>query len=104
MVKTTGPCTASVPTFASAAMNAQNIMLTASGAGVCHVELTFGNGAASSVDVDFMAVAPPLPSCDESFMAVTADGSPCNGPCNGLFAVSAHDPTCDAGLDAAPSD
>jgi hypothetical protein len=85
-------------------MNAQNIMLTSNGAGTCHVELTFGNGATSSVEVDFMAVSPPLPGCDDEFLAVTADGSPCNGPCGGYFTVSAPDPLCDAGLDAQPSD
>jgi hypothetical protein len=81
-------------------MNAQNIKLTGSGAGTCHVELTFGNGATSSVDVDFMAMPPPLPGCDEEFAAVTADGSLCNGSCNGWFTVSAPDPLCDAGLEA----
>jgi len=99
MVKTTGPCTA------SAAQNAQNIMLKSSDAGTCHVEMTFGNGATSAVDVDFMAVWQPLGSdphgCGQEFVPVTADGSACipNG-CQ----VSVPEPMCDAGLDAEPSD
>lgn len=86
VAKTTGPC-------AAVADVSQGITLEGNGTGTCHVELTFGNGATSSVDVDFTAVAPPLPGCDESFVAVTGDGSP-------LSQVSAPDPMCDAGLEA----
>jgi hypothetical protein len=93
LVATTGPCTA------SAAQNGQDIMLTSTDAGTCHVEMTFGNGATSSVDVDFVAVSRPY-GCGQEFVAVTADGGPCipNG-CQ----LSVPKPMCDAGLDAEPS-
>jgi hypothetical protein len=83
-VKTTGPCTA------SAVENSQQISLTANGAGTCHVEVTFGSGATSSVDVDFTSVWEPCGSdphgCGQGFVATNQ--------------VSVPEPTCDAGLDA----
>jgi hypothetical protein len=79
----------------------QNVILTASGAGTCHVELTFGNGATSSLDLDFMSqwigCGSDPHGCGEGFIAVNADGSP-------NIQVSVPGATCDAGLDAEPSD
>jgi hypothetical protein len=69
----------------------------ANGAGTCHVELTFANGAASSVDVDF--VSEQIAACcggGEAFLPVAADGS--------YYNPTVQDPTCDAVQDAAPSD
>jgi hypothetical protein len=77
------------------ANNSQDITLTSNGAGTCHVELTFGSGATSSVDVDFTSQwrscgADPH-GCGQAFVA--ADTT-----------VSVPEPMCDAGLDAEPSD
>jgi hypothetical protein len=77
--------------------NASYIILLANGAGTCHVEVTFGSGTTSSVDVDF--VSEQRPACcggGESFLPLTADGS--------YYNPTVRDPTCDAGQDAAPSD
>jgi hypothetical protein len=94
VVKTTGPCTASAAHFVVAAQDAQNIMLISNDAGTCHVEITLGNGATSSVDVEFMSVSRAF-GCGQEFVPITADG-------NDLISVAA--PVCDAGLDAEPSD
>jgi hypothetical protein len=73
--------------------NSQDITLAASGAGTCHVELTFGNGATSSVDMVFtsqsIACGSDPHGCGEGFVAADQ---------------SAPDPTCAAGPDAEPSD
>lgn len=115
-VKTTGPCTVcpivlangSIPEGASCAVfgdNSQKITLTANDTGTCHVELTFGSGATSSVDLDFTSVWTGCGSdphgCGEGFVAAIADGSPCTS--NGCQ-VSVPEPMCDAGLDAEASD
>jgi hypothetical protein len=107
VVKTTGPCSVCpvvlangmIPDGSHCAVFApsQNIILTASGAGTCHVEVTFGSGTTSSVDVNF--VSEQRPACcgaGEGFVPVTADGS--------YYNPTVRDPTCDAGQDAAPSD
>jgi hypothetical protein len=99
VVKTTGPCAAcpgvlpigSIPdgiTCGGAAGPSQNITLIANGAGTCHVELTFGSGVTSSVDLDFMSVWAACGSdphgCGQGFVAATT-----------LLLVP--EPTCDAG-------
>jgi len=104
VVKTTGPCSVcpAVPPNTLIAgcgvpENSPYIIVAANGAGTCHVELTFANGAASSVDLDF--VSEPMAACcggGEGFLPVTADGS--------YYNPTVLDPTCDAGQDATPSD
>jgi len=102
VVKTTGPCAVcpgvlangSIPdgiTCGAVAGPSQNITLIANGAGTCHVELTFGSGATSSVDLDFMSEWEPCGSdphgCGEGFFAATTT-------------VSVPETACDAGVDA----
>jgi hypothetical protein len=104
VVKTTGPCSVcpAVPPNTlipgcAVPENSPYIIVAANGAGTCHVDLTFANGAASSVDVDF--VSEQMAACcgnGEGFIPVTADGSYDN--------LTVQDPTCDAGQDAAHSD
>jgi hypothetical protein len=107
VVKTTGPCSVCphalpngmIPEGSGCAVpdNATYIILLANGAGTCHVEVTFGSGTTSSVDVDF--VSEQRPACcggGEGFLPVTADGS--------YYNPTVRDPACDAGQDAAPSD
>jgi hypothetical protein len=94
VVTTTGPCSVCpvalpngmIPPGAGCAVppHSSYVILNAKGAGTCHVELTFGNGATSSVDVDFI-------SDGEGFLAASADGSP-------DIQVSVPEPICDAGL------
>jgi hypothetical protein len=103
VVMTTGPCAVcpallengQVPPGAPCAVpaDAQDLTLAASGAGTCHVELTFGNGATSSVDLDFTSQS-------------IACGSDPHGCGEGLEVAdqSAPDPTCAAGPDAEPSE
>jgi hypothetical protein len=91
VVNTTGPCTS------SAASIAEDILLTSNDAGTCHVQITFESGATSSVDVDFVSVAPPLSGCDQGFVAVSMDGGLCvPNACE----LSLPEPICDAGLDS----
>ncbi len=107
VVKTTGPCSVCpnvlpngmIPEGSHCGVpdNAAYIVVIANGAGTCHVELTFANGAASSVDVDI--VSGQIAACcggGEAFHPVTADGS--------YYNPTVRDPTCGAGQDAAPSD
>src|SRR5262249_11986799 len=65
-VNTTGPCSVACPTFLAngsapagdhcpALRDSNKIELTSTGAGICHVEVTFGNGTTSSVDVEFVS-------------------------------------------------
>jgi hypothetical protein len=103
VVMTTGPCAVcpvllangQIPPGAPCAVPAdsQDITLAASGAGTCHVELTFGNGATSSVDLDFTSQSISCGSdpkgCGEELLAADQ---------------SAPDPTCAAGPDAEPSE
>jgi hypothetical protein len=103
VVKTTGPC-AACPAFLANGSEAsfpdgitcgagpsQDITLIANGAGTCHVELTFANGATSSVDVDFMseweACGSDPHGCGQGFIAANTT-------------VSVPEPTCDAVADA----
>jgi hypothetical protein len=92
VVKTTGPCSASL-----VGLNEKGVILTSSGAGACHVEMIFGSGATSSIDLDFMSVWLPLGSdphgCGQGFVTVTESGSPCIA-CQ----LSVPEPMCDAGL------
>ena len=111
VVKTTGLCSVcpvvlangSIPEGAHCAVGhySQDITLTANGAGTCHVELTFGSVATSSVDLDFMSVWRACGSdphgCGEGFVAANADGTH-------FIQVSVPGPICDAGLDAEASD
>src|SRR5580658_5278761 len=108
VVKTTGPCTVCpqalpngmIPQGSGCAVPddaASSITLIANGAGACHAEITFANGATSSVDVDF--VSQPIAACcggGAAFVPLTADGSFDN--------PSVQDPTCDAGQVPEPSD
>jgi hypothetical protein len=108
VVKTTGPCSVFCPPGALAngwlpdggsscadADSPQDITLTGNGAGTCHVELTFANGATSSVDVDFMfeliACGSDPKGCGQHFVAPTAT-------------VSVPEAACNAGPDAGASD
>jgi hypothetical protein len=109
VVKTMGPCSAcptvlangSVPEGSNCAVlpNSNRILLTTNSAGICHVEVTFGNGATSSVDVDFVsewrACGSDPKGCGQAFIPVTPDG--------GFDTLSLPDPTCDAGVHAAAS-
>jgi len=102
-VKTTGPCSVcGMPPGGSGCAvlgNAPYIVLLASGAGTCHVEIAFGSGNTSSVDVDFVSDSGQRPACcgtGEGFVPVTADGS--------YYNPTVQDPACDAGQDAAPAD
>jgi hypothetical protein len=111
VVKTTGPCSVcpvflangSIPEGAYCAVShySQDIRFTANGAGTCHVELTFGGGATSSVDLHFMsqwaACGSDPHGCGEGFVATSADGS-------SSIEVSVPEPICDAGLGADASD
>jgi len=108
VVRTTGPCSVCphalpngmIPEGSGCAVpdNATYIILLANAAGTCHVELTLGSGATSSVDVDFMST--PQGCGNEAFLPVGADG----GPCAACGQVSVPDPTCDAGLEAGAFD
>jgi hypothetical protein len=105
VVKTTGPCTVckaaladgSIPegAYCTAGLDSQIIMVMGNDAGTCHVEMTFGNGPTSAVDVDFVSVWRPLGSdphgCGQEFAAVIESGS---------GQVSVTDQMCDAGPDA----
>jgi hypothetical protein len=106
VVKTAGPCAVCphalpngmVPEGSSCAVpdNAAYIILIGNGVGTCHAEITFANGATSSVDVGFMSQS--IAACcggGEAFLPVMADGSD---------NLSVPDPTCDAGQDAQASD
>jgi hypothetical protein len=93
VVKTTGPCFAALAGFADQNDNSQDLLLTANGAGTCHVEVTFGSGATSSLDVDFVSAWAACGSdphgCGEGFGPANAAGSP---------SIQASVPACDAGL------
>ncbi len=95
VVKTTGPCSVCVPSQCGPTDNSQNINLTSDSAGTCHVELIFGSGATSSVDLDFMSqwlgCGSDPHGCGQAIVAATTT-------------VPVPEPTCDAGLDAEPSD
>ena len=89
VVKTTGPCSFFV-------QESQEIILGATATGTCHVELTFGSGATSSVDLDITSMR-IVRCCGESDVFV------------GSSQVSVPESACDAGVDAgldldAPSD
>jgi hypothetical protein len=106
VVKTTGPCSVcptalangQIPEGSGCAVppDANYIVLLANGAGTCHVQVTFGSGPTSSLDVDFASVWIGCGSdphgCGEGFVAANANGGPIN--------VSVPEPICDAGLDA----
>jgi hypothetical protein len=107
VVKTTGPCSVCpqasangmIPEGSGCAVpdNAAYVVLLASGAGICHAEVTFAGGTTSSVDVDF--VSEQQPACcggGGGFIPVTADG--------GYDNPTLRDPACDAREDGGPSD
>ena len=114
VVTTSGPCSVcpialangSIPDGSHCAVghNSENIWLIGTDAGTCHVELTFGSGATSSVDVDFASEWRALGfdphGCGQAVVPVTADGGPC--PPTGCQ-VSVPGAWCDAGLDASSS-
>jgi hypothetical protein len=106
VVKTAGPCVVCphalpngmIPEGSDCAVpdNATYTILIGNGVGTCHAEITFANGATSSVDVDFMSQS--IAACcggRQAFLPIIADGSD---------NLSVPDPTCDAGQDAQPSD
>jgi hypothetical protein len=109
VVKTTGPCSVCPTALASGQIpegsgcavppDTNYIVLLANGAGTCHAELTFGNGATSSVDVDFMSVWIGCGSdphgCGQGFLATNADGNP-------NIQVSVPGSLCNAARDAGP--
>lgn len=103
MVTTTGPCFFSTigqqevnPNGPdAAAVGSQDIALSGSGAGTCHVALTFGNGATSSVDVEFKSVS----------YACGSDPNGCGQGFSGpTTMVSVPEPACEGALDAGASD
>jgi hypothetical protein len=100
-VKTTGPCTGSVGVTGVDLSEPSWLVLTASAAGTCQVELTFETGTTTTFNVDFVSVPPPLDGCNYAFIAVNDAGSQCV-PSACVLSIPA--PTCDAGLDAEPSD
>jgi hypothetical protein len=75
MVKTTGPCTL------TSGGDPESVSLQTSDAGTCHVELTFANGATSSVDVEIVSRWRALGSdphgCGQEFVGVDQAGSAC---------------------------
>ena len=105
VVKTTGPCEACpaalpngmIPEGSHCAVqpNQDNIQLLSHGAGICHVEVTFGDGTTSGVDVDFVskwqACGSDPRGCGEAFFPITPDGSD---------RLSLSAPRCATGLDA----
>jgi hypothetical protein len=111
VITTTGPCSVCpaalsngmIPQGSNCAVpqDASYVVVEASGAGTCHVELTFQNGAMSSVDVDFVsdwiACGSDPHGCGEGLLATGADGGP-DDP------ISLRGATCDAGTDAGASD
>lgn len=103
-VKTTGPCTVcpshldtgSLPpgNYCEVLPGRTSIVLMASGAGKCHVDVTFEGGTTSSIDIDFMsewiACGSDPHGCGEGFVPSRLDASV------GLFSL--RGPSCDAGL------
>jgi hypothetical protein len=79
----------------------QDISVMATGAGTCHVEVTFENGATSSVDLDFTSrwfgCGSDPQGCGEGFVATATDGGP-------TFVVSVPGAVCASGLDAGAPD
>ena len=128
VVKTTGPCSVCPVTLANGSIPegshcavpdySQDITLEANGAGTCHVELTFGSGATSSVDLNFtsewIACGSDPHGCGEGFVATNADGCEpwqvCEEYSDGSVCsaigcqASVPEPVCDGGLDAEASD
>jgi hypothetical protein len=80
-VKTTGPCT--LPALARA--DSKDVDVQTTDAGTCHVELTFGSGAASSLDVKIVSRWRALGSdphgCGQEFVGLTDAGDPCMSGC-----------------------
>jgi hypothetical protein len=100
VVKTTGPCSVCPVVLANGEIpegphcESQHITLIANGTGTCHVEVTFGSGATSSVDVDFIS----------QWLACGSDPHGCGQLFVATNQVSVPEPTCDAGLDGEASD
>ncbi len=93
VLKTTGPCTATVGT----GQGAHVITLASNDAGICHMDMTLGNGVTSSVDEDFVSIWRPLGSdphgCGQALVPFAADGGPCSNGCE----LPVPKPDCDAG-------
>lgn len=87
----TGPC------ILGSGESKETVVLTATGAGTCHVEVTFGTGARSSIDVNFIAEWRPFGDdphgCGQAFWALNDAGSVCGAYCE--FALP--EGVCDAG-------
>lgn len=98
VVKTTGPCSGMMG-GGSLGGPAGVLLLTGNGAGTCQLEVTFGTGATTTLDVVF--VSQPGPCGAEEFVALDDAGSPCIPSACQLLTQAT---TCDAGLDAEPSD
>ena len=103
VVNTTGPCTV-VMGGGSMGGPADALILTSEDAGTCQVELTFGTGATTAFNVDFVSVSRPFGSdptgCGYNFIAVNDAGSLCL-PSACQLSIQAP---CETGLDAEPSD
>jgi hypothetical protein len=91
-VKTTGPC---AHTSGTDPIGSGFIYLQASGAGTCHVELTFVSGATSSIDVNIVSQPNGYdPECGPALVGVTDTGAAC---VPSACTFSLLDQTCDAG-------
>jgi hypothetical protein len=109
VVKTIGPCAvcstlpanSSTPEgfYCEVFSNPNNVTLITTGAGTCHVEVTFGNGTTSFIDLDFesewRACGSDPHGCGQAFIPVAPDASPGR--------LSLPDPTCATGVHAAAS-
>jgi hypothetical protein len=96
VVKATGPCTVTT----GDAETKQYVYLQSNDAGICHVELTFGSGAKSLIDVNFMsrwrAMGSDPHGCGQEFVAVNESGSPC---VPSACTLSVPELMCDAGTE-----
>jgi hypothetical protein len=103
VVKTSGPCFAcnadgSTPDGGRCTLSfgASDFHVSRTGAGTCHLEVTFANGATSQLDVDFVsqwrACGSDPHGCGEDFVPITPSGS--------MGRLSLPAPECSAGVDA----
>jgi len=93
LVKTTGPCGVTISDAGT------GFSVRAHDTGNCHLDLTFGSGATSFADVNFMArwraLGDDPRGCGQEFVPVDDAGNPCLGECG--FLVPA--PQCKAPID-----
>jgi hypothetical protein len=83
----------------------QDITLMGNDVGTCHVEVSFGSGTTSSIDVKFVSMWRPFGSdphgCGQAFTAVTKSGSLCYP---GTCTFSLPELACDSGKDGGADD